>query len=115
MRVSWELFREQHAARLRDGDRRRAEVFVEETPQLALADAEAQRDAVDVAAVERADGDQRECARHAARGRAPAREVGRALGPAAQAGRNPPPAPTRRSGNAMFSNFGVRAGQIGRQ
>ena len=55
-----QLLGEEHAARLRHRDGRRAEVLLEEAPQLPLADAEPLGQRVDaVVAVERAVGDER--------------------------------------------------------
>src|SRR5262245_46895486 len=69
---------------LRDCNRRSADVFFEQAAQLTLADTEPPRKRIDVAAVERAELDQREGARHGVRGAAPDTEIGRGLRPAAQ-------------------------------
>ena len=81
-----ELLGQQHAAGLRDGDRRGAEMLLEQPPQMALADAEPLGESIERRLVERAELDQRQRARHGVGGAAPGAEIGRGLGPAAQAG-----------------------------
>ena len=92
---------------------------LEQAAQLAAADAQplGQRLDVGVLAVERAVGDQRQRPAHRVGGAAPEGEVGRDLGPAAQAGAEalPPARPAAEAKKRQFSNFGLRAGQIGRQ
>ena len=86
MRLVNELFGEQHAPCLRDRDRRGAEMLLEQAPQLALADAEASGQYVDIGLVQRAVLDQAQGARHRVRRAAPSAEIGRGFRPAAQAG-----------------------------
>jgi len=82
-----QLLGEEDAARLRDGDRRHAEMLVEQAAQLAFAHAKAFRKRADSAfiAVETAFGDQRQRTRHRVGRAAPGRGVGRDLGPASEA------------------------------
>ena len=108
-RVVQQLLGEQHAPRLRDGDRRGAEMLLEQPPQLAAADAQplGQRLDVGIVAVERAVGDQRQ-RRGSPCWRCRARRRGRARSRAGSAGRGgtPPPGrrrPRRRSGSSRAS------------
>ena len=83
-----QLLGEQHATGLGHGDRRGAEMLLEQAAELASADAQALGQRVDagLVAVERALGDERKAARHRVRGAAPGAEIRRRLRPAAQAG-----------------------------
>ena len=113
-----ELLGEQHAPRLRDRDRRGAEVLLEQPAELPLADAEPLGQRVDVAvAVERAVCDQRQRPRHGVRRAAPRRRGrARVSGRQRRQGRKPASCAAAADGkNRQFSRFGVRAGQIGRQ
>ncbi len=80
-----QLLGQQHAAGLGDRDRRGAQVLAEQAPQLALADAEALGQGVDVGLVECAGLDQAQRAGDGVRGAAPGGEIGRGFGTAAQA------------------------------
>src|SRR5262249_45705685 len=86
-----QLLGEEHAAGLRHGDGRGAEMLLEKPTQLPAADAEPLGQGLDarLLAIERALGDEGEAARHGVRGAAPGAGLGRRLPPAAQAGAKP--------------------------
>lgn len=82
-----QLFGKEHAPRLCDRDRRRAEVFFKEPAQLTFSHSDARRKGVNVPvlSIKKALGDQRQCAGDAIRGPAPTCQFGRDLGTAAKA------------------------------
>ena len=84
MRLVNELFGEQHATCLRNRDRRGAEMLVEQPTQLALTDAKASGERIDVRIIERAVFDQAQGTRDRIRRAAPSAEIGRCFRPAAQ-------------------------------
>ena len=91
-------------------------MLLEQAPQLALADAEASGQYVDIGLVQRSVLDQAQGARYRIRRAAPSAEIGRGFRPAAQAGRKPASCAAAAVGKKMtFFDSGVRAGQIGRQ
>ncbi len=85
VRLMDQLLGEQHAACLRDGDGRSAQMLAKKSAQVALADAEPIGERLDIRGVERPELDQRERARHRVRCAAPGPHIGRSLRPAAQA------------------------------
>ena len=93
-----QLLGEQHPAGLGDGDRRGAEVALEQATQLPLAHAEAVGKALHVGAVQGAGLDQREGARDGVGGSLPGGKVRRGLRAAAQAGSEPGRLSRRRGG-----------------
>ena len=84
-----ELLGEQYAAGLRHRDRRCAQVLVEQTSELPLAEAQARGERVHAGVVQCAELDQRQRARHAVRRAVPGGQLRRRLGTAAQAGTEP--------------------------
>ena len=82
-----QLFGEEQAPRLRDRDRRSAEVLVKEPTQLTCSHPYAGSQGLDSAllSIKKAFGDQRQCAGDGIRGAAPTCQVGRDLGTAAKA------------------------------
>ena len=84
-RLAEEFLGEEDAMRLRDGDGRRADVAVEEPPELPVADAQAPRQLVDSVVAEAALGDEVQGAGDRSRRSIPAGEPRRHLGPTPQA------------------------------
>ena len=111
-----QLLGEQHAASLRNRDRRRSDVLTKEPPQVPLANLEPIGQRCDIATIESAAFDQLErrdtvadVPRHASRS-------GELSGRQRRHGRNPASCAAAAVGtNVQFSSFGGRAGQIGRQ
>ena len=108
-RVVHQLLGEQHAPRLGDGDRRGAEMLLEQPPQLAAADAQPLGQRLDVGIARRRARPRRSApARGSPCWPCRARRRGRARSRAGSAGRagNPPPGrrrPRRRSGSSRTS------------
>ena len=82
-----QLFGEEHAPRLCDRDRRRAEVLFKEPAQLTFSHPDASRKGLDspVLSIKKAFGDQRQCSGDGIRGAAPTGQFGRDFGTATKA------------------------------
>ena len=85
-RLMNQLLRQQHATRLRDRDRRSADMATKQPPQLTLADAQPIGERRNIRRVERSRLDQLQRPRNGRLGAAPGVQLRRALGTATQAG-----------------------------